>query len=211
MSIQFTENYEDLSNDTGYQFKFFCNRCGNGYMSSFKTSQTKAIGGLLRSAGSMFGGALGKVGAGEFDVERLAAGPGHDRALQAAVDEIRPLFNQCSRCGTWVCKQVCWNAEAGLCTNCAPKLEGEIAHARSDAQVWQIQNKAMNTDLASDINVKDPTVVRCPKCMAETKGGKFCPECGAPLISKKHCTECGHELDAGVKFCQECGARQADP
>ncbi|MCX6638013.1 MAG: zinc ribbon domain-containing protein, partial [Acidobacteria bacterium] len=38
--IRFTQNHEDLSTDRGYQFKFFCDRCGNGYLSSFQTSVT---------------------------------------------------------------------------------------------------------------------------------------------------------------------------
>jgi len=29
--------------------------------------------------------------------------------LIAAVAEIKPLFLQCKRCGSWVCKDVCWN------------------------------------------------------------------------------------------------------
>jgi hypothetical protein len=37
-SVEFTDNYEDLSTDKGYQFKFYCEHCGNGYMSSFKPS-----------------------------------------------------------------------------------------------------------------------------------------------------------------------------
>ena len=37
-SIWFTGNYEDLSTDKGYQFKFRCVKCSNGYMSSFQTS-----------------------------------------------------------------------------------------------------------------------------------------------------------------------------
>ena len=37
-TIEFTGNYEDLSTDKGYQFKFFCEKCGNGYMSSFRPS-----------------------------------------------------------------------------------------------------------------------------------------------------------------------------
>ena len=37
--IEFTGNYEDLSTDRGYQFKFYCEKCHNGYMSSFKASK----------------------------------------------------------------------------------------------------------------------------------------------------------------------------
>ena len=38
-TVEFTGNYEDLSTDRGYQFKFYCEKCGNGYMSTFKASK----------------------------------------------------------------------------------------------------------------------------------------------------------------------------
>lgn len=38
--IQFTKNHTDHSTDKGYQFEFFCDRCGNGFMSKFKPSVT---------------------------------------------------------------------------------------------------------------------------------------------------------------------------
>src|SRR6185436_3052587 len=38
-NIEFTGNYQDLSTDRGYQFKFYCEKCGNGYMSTFKSSK----------------------------------------------------------------------------------------------------------------------------------------------------------------------------
>jgi hypothetical protein len=206
--IEFTENYEDLSTDTGYQFKFFCNHCGNGYMSSYQIAPTKAAGGLLRAAGGLFGGALEKIGASEADVERLAAGPGHDRALTKAVSEIRPKFNQCTRCGRWVCQPVCWNGDVGLCTVCAPKREAEVAHAKSDAEIAQLYNKAMATDLVGDVDFKQDQIVRCPQCNAESKGGKFCASCGTPLAPKRHCTSCGQQMDYFARFCPNCGNPQ---
>src|SRR5947209_8089568 len=36
--IQFVKNYEDLSTDKGFQFKFYCDKCGNGFMSRFHPS-----------------------------------------------------------------------------------------------------------------------------------------------------------------------------
>ena len=36
--IQFVQNYQDLSTDKGYQFKFHCDKCGNGFMTEFQTS-----------------------------------------------------------------------------------------------------------------------------------------------------------------------------
>ena len=46
--IQFVQNFDDMSNNGGFQFKFFCDRCGNGYMSSFQTSKTNATEGILK-------------------------------------------------------------------------------------------------------------------------------------------------------------------
>ena len=37
-STTFTNNYRDHSNETGYQFEFFCDKCGNGHRSSFQAS-----------------------------------------------------------------------------------------------------------------------------------------------------------------------------
>ena len=34
--IQFTKNHSDHSTDKGYQFEFFCDRCGNGFMSELE-------------------------------------------------------------------------------------------------------------------------------------------------------------------------------
>ena len=31
----FTRNYNDLSTESGFQFEFFCDCCGNGYKSTF--------------------------------------------------------------------------------------------------------------------------------------------------------------------------------
>src|ERR1700689_286417 len=91
--VFFTDNYQDHSTREGYQFEFYCHRCGNGYSSSFQKSLS-GFGGQMR----------GK-----------------------AVGEMKPYFKQCHRCGQWVCGQICWNDQRGLCTTCAPKLDQEIA------------------------------------------------------------------------------------
>jgi hypothetical protein len=44
VAIRFTGNYEDLSTDRGYQFKFFCEKCHNGYMSTFENSAMGMLG-----------------------------------------------------------------------------------------------------------------------------------------------------------------------
>ena len=115
VAIRFTGNYEDLSTDRGYQFKFFCEKCNNGYMSTFKTSTMGVLGSAARVAGNLFGGVFGSVADSSYEVQRAVGGSAHDSALKAAVEEISPIFTQCTRCGHWVCEPICWHKKAGLC------------------------------------------------------------------------------------------------
>ena len=112
VAIPFTGNYEDLSTDRGFQFKFYCEKCRNGYMSSFQTSAVGVLGSAARAAGSLFGGFFGNVADSSYEVQRAVGGSSHDSALKDAVAEISPIFKQCTRCGQWVCKPICWNASA---------------------------------------------------------------------------------------------------
>lgn len=41
--IPFTDDYQDRSSEYGYQFEFDCERCGNGYSSSFQKSVAGAV------------------------------------------------------------------------------------------------------------------------------------------------------------------------
>ncbi len=54
--IQFVQNYEDLSTDLGFQFKFHCDRCHNGFMSRFQSSAMGMAGNALHAAADLFGG-----------------------------------------------------------------------------------------------------------------------------------------------------------
>jgi len=207
MNIPFTDNYEDLSTDTGYQFKFICQRCGNGYMSSFKKSTGGMLSGALNVVGNLFGGAAQRAAYTSDDVQRMTAGPAHDKALQEAVGEIRPLFIQCSRCGTWVCKQVCWNEDKGLCKQCAPKTEEEVAAMQQETRLDQVKEKMKTEDFTKDVNITSENVVRCPHCNTQVKGGKFCSKCGGKLSPDSHCTNCGAKMASGAKFCPECGQK----
>lgn len=119
--IEFTANHEDLSTDRGFQFKFYCDRCGNGYMSRFQPSSSRTTGGLLRVAG-IFGGILASSGNGD-QVQRPGGGRAHECASDRAVTEAKGYFKQCSRCAKWVCPDGCWNARVGLCEECVGTLE----------------------------------------------------------------------------------------
>ena len=205
--IEFTDNYQDLSTDTGFQFKFVCETCGNGYMSSWQANKTGIAGEVVRAAGNIFGGIFGRASHGSYEIQKAIGGPEHDRALEAAVAEIRPLFLQCKRCGQWVCHEVCWNNERCLCKNCAPILQRELAAAQAQITVEQAHEKLRETDLTAGINVTAEATVSCPSCGAETAPGKFCSECGAALKPKSECPKCGAKTAPGAKFCPECGQR----
>ncbi len=205
--IQFTRNHSDHSTDKGYQFEFFCDRCGNGYMSEFKASVTGMAGSALRAASSIFGGILGNVSHGSYEIERAIQGPAHDKAFRDAVEETKPRFRQCPKCAKWVCLEVCWNNKRGLCYECAPSVETELAAAQAQATVEQLRTKVQSQDLTKDIDVTSEAVALCPSCGARTQGAKFCPECGQSLRPKNECSRCGTQVEAGTKFCPECGSK----
>jgi len=203
--IQFTRNHHDHSTDKGYQFEFFCDRCGNGFMSEFQSSAMGLAASALRTAGSLFGGFLGSAGSSAYEVERAVQGPAHDHAFRAAVEEAKPNFRQCPKCSKWVCATVCWNGKRMLCFDCAPDVETELAAAQAQATVDQMKQKVQQQDLTKNLDLTSEAVALCPGCGARTQGAKFCPECGRSLRPKDECPRCGTHVDAGTKFCPECG------
>jgi hypothetical protein len=204
-AIPFTNNYTDLSSSRGYQFKFFCQKCGNGYMSTFKANSLGNAAAAAGAVSSLLGGIFGRAAQSAQQLQSMVAGPQHDAALRAAVTEISPTFKQCTRCGQWVCGPICWNEKAGLCETCAPDLDEEIAAAQAQTARTQVIEKAKSVDFVGERDLSKVTVVNCPKCGAKTGGGKFCPECGAPTSQKKTCAGCGVAIDGSPKFCPECG------
>ncbi|MGI5922083.1 MAG: zinc ribbon domain-containing protein, partial [Syntrophomonadaceae bacterium] len=54
--IEFVRNYSDLSTPKGFQFEFYCDRCGSGYRTRFKPSVTGTMTSVLDAAGSLLGG-----------------------------------------------------------------------------------------------------------------------------------------------------------
>lgn len=214
--IQFTANHDDLSTDRGYQFKFYCDKCGNGYMSAFQASVTGTAGSLLRAAGSLFGGILNSAGDSAYEIQRAIGGKAHDQAFQAAVEEAKHHFHQCTRCGKWVCPEVCWNAKADLCEECAPDFEEEMsagrAHAMAQAAQEQLQEKARKTDYVKEVDMRPGaktgnTQLVCSNCGERIQGGKFCSSCGQPVKMETFCPECGEKISGRSKFCAGCGTK----
>ena len=224
--IQFVSNFQDLSTDKGYQFKFNCDKCGNGFMSKYQPSYLGMAGGFLNAASSLLGWGH-SAGRSAYEVQRATGGAAHDSALQTAVEEGKQHFHQCSRCGKWVCPDVCWNDQANQCEGCAPRFEEEMAsihaQAKADAMRQQIQEKARQTDYASDVDMSAdsyaqssqavkpgaPSVVACLACAYPiSPAAKFCPECGTTTKQEKaKCPSCSAETEFTTKFCPECGTK----
>lgn len=209
-TIEFTGNYQDLSTDKGYQFKFYCEKCGNGYMSTYQTSKLGLAASAAEVAGNLFGGIFGRAAHGAYEVQRAIGGPAHDNALREAVEEIRPKFRQCTRCGQWVCGPVCWNDKAQLCETCAPDLDEESAVAQAEAAREQVHERARAVNWLEGRDVSRANPAGCRSCGAKVGSAKFCPECGTPTApAGRRCRQCGHEAEGAGKFCPECGTRYA--
>ena len=237
--IEFVRDFSDHSTDRGYQFEFRCDQCYSGFMSSFQPSFIGAAGGLLEAAGSIFGGFLGSAGNSAYSIQRAIGGPGHDRALQQAVTEVKQKFRRCQRCGKWVCADVCWNERASQCTQCTPKYEQEVISLRTQAQVQatqeQLRGKAATTDYVSGIDMNpDARVNFNPQAQATLNAsdphpGTFLPPSSNEIFYAQpiappaqpstipgspaqiaSCTACGASI-IGSKFCPACGTKVLTP
>ena len=215
MSSQpFTRNHADHSNDTGFQFEFFCDKCGSGHRSAFQTNSLGMAAQLIKAAGALFGGGLASAGWGADHVKDAFRGPAWDSAFKAAVEECRPKFKQCTKCGKWVCPEVCWNHARGLCEECAPDLKEHAVAAQAQVAVEQAWEKARGADQMQGLNVQGGALAAsatCAKCQSTlAEGARFCAGCGTAVVGTKagpkFCSGCGGQLQPGARFCQGCGA-----
>lgn len=207
--IEFTRNYSDLSTSKGFQFEFYCDRCGSGFRTRFKPSVSGTLSEVLDTAGSLFGGIFGSAANVGERVRSATWEKAHDEAFLEAMRELKPDFIQCPRCSSWVCRKSCWNVKKGLCKQCAPDLGVEMAAAqasRSVEEVWAHAAMSEEDKKLAAGNWRDNIRASCPQCEAPMpSNAKFCPECGAQLKAKTECPNCGEKFTPGAKFCPECG------
>jgi len=217
MALQsFTRNYEDNSTDSGFQFTFYCDICQDGYKSEFVESATYKKKGFLKGLtegvglGARFLG-LHDVGYGvqrggdilseRFDGMSPEWHKEHERAFERAKNEAMEHFHRCHKCHMWVC-DADFNEEEGLCVECSPRLNVEIAVAKGKKMVKDIEERAENT-VVFDGDIEKKTII-CPQCGKPCGEGKFCSNCGAP-VGLNQCPRCGATAQPGAKFCNECG------
>jgi hypothetical protein len=210
-AIEFTGNYDDLSTDMGFQFKFVCERCDSGYQSSYQSNKLGVLGGFLRGASNFVGDSVGRGADSAYDVQQAIGGKQHDAALRKAVEEIRPLFKQCRKCGNWMCEEICWNANATMCKECAPVAEELETSIRAQFVETQVNNdQFLEENLRMSAKGKE-VAAKCGSCGTKTLGKKFCPSCGAAaaVAAAPFCAQCGARATPGAKFCGECGTALA--
>ncbi|SRR5579884_227636 len=171
--VPYTTNFTDLSNDQGFQFEFFCERCGTGYKSTFKASKTQEVAEKAsQGLGKMFGGRLTKVAErGSSMLQNVAEPKEKEKALASAGAEVQSQFEQCPSCGSWVCRDNCWNAEMYMCSACAAKEQvAPCPHCGAEVK---------GTPKFCPECGKSVAPLTCASCGTTAEAGtKFCPECG---------------------------------
>lgn len=209
-TIEFADNYSDLSNENGFQFEFTCNHCGGKIRTEFKANVTGTLSSALDTASGIFGGLFGTAAEIGDKIKSAGYKRAHDAAFTEAAAEVRGEFAQCPRCNSWVCKKRCWNEKKGLCKGCAPDLGVEMAAAQASKSVEEIWAHAAMAEEDKKLDTehwREGIRATCPKCGKPlAQNAKFCPECGASLQADT-CKKCSAKLAPNAKFCPECGQK----
>ncbi|MFK4707656.1 ribosomal protein L32 [Roseateles asaccharophilus] len=186
-------NYRDVSTSmsdvsAGFQFEFYCEKCGETSRSAFRPYRKGQITGWLSRFAFMFHdlskasratGAFAEAGGSGAKAEALEEA----RALAAA------LYERCTGCRKWVGRE-CWDGNAGSCRDCATK-----AAANSGGGYGSQGGYGAASGGAA-----------CPNCQTASQGGRFCHECGFDMASThKSCPACGITLPRSARFCTDCG------
>lgn len=178
----FTRNYSDQSNESGFQWEFYCDQCGTAYQTKFVKASSNVMPDLLDAAGSLLGGVFSAADRLSDRAREANWQKEQDAAFNNAINEVRDQFHQCAKCSAWV-DTACWDKKGNACRECANTAREEENDAADEA---------------------DGEMITCPSCEAEVKKAKFCAECGKALL--KTCKDCGAQVTGG-KFCPECGKK----
>jgi len=209
---EFVKNFDDMSDDNGYQFKFKCDICGDGFLTKYREApfaKAKSLLGAASSLGSSFGGRFGGSAWGA----KGAADHMHDakwreareKAFDEAVTEAKGHFSKCPSCRKYV-DATCWNEQVLVCVECSPRQTVVVQKARAEAFGQKAHEAMLAQDYSAEIKGAEAARVTCPNCGKPTSSGKFCEVCGAPL-EKTACPTCGAKLSTGARFCNNCGTK----
>jgi len=204
----FTKNCNDDSTSEGFQFRFLCDNCGEGYETAFvesKSAKNKERMQFLSRGLDFFGARKTSDG-----VDILSGGnrsaeweAEHDEAFKEASNQAMKYFTNCPKCKSYVC-ETCWNDERGLCVSCAPLIGVEMSATKAGVEIQQMREQVGEMEVFSGDTSDRQTI--CPKCGKPAGSGKFCTNCGAQLGSRT-CQKCGASVGVDQKFCSNCGSK----
>ncbi|NMO03474.1 zinc ribbon domain-containing protein [Gordonia sp. TBRC 11910] len=205
----FTGHVSDLSNQNGFQWEFHCGRCSTEFRSDFAADNVSRFRGLVRGVSDLIGGQAYRVSSAADSFGGMfsnygGASSAKDKAYARAVEAVKQQFKHCGGCGSWVCSS-CWNGRVGMCQNCSPLAEHDLARAQASARGYQMRDAAAEQDWMRGQQVNVPVTVNCPSCGSHTTGGKFCGACGSSLQATANCRSCGSPMQPGAVFCTNCG------
>lgn len=189
------DNYRDLSTGgsdfgAGFQYEFFCTRCGRKWKSPFQPYRMGQVAGLL-SRFSFLIPNMRTATRTTGNFAEMGSRGARDKAFEKAREEAQKLYVECGGCKQGVCMD-CFDERADTCLGCQDR-EREQAEADKRRQV-----------LASED--APATGAACPNCRTAMAGGRFCPECGFDMASThKSCPACAALIPRASRFCTDCG------
>lgn len=204
----FVKNHDDMSDDNGFQFKFYCDICGDGYVSTYRPApfaKARSIMGVAESVGGIFGGRFGGARGAADALHDAKWREAKEKAFDEAQAEARAHFKKCPSCAKYVDAD-CWNEQTLMCVECSPRQAVAVQKAKAQAFVQKAEEAMAQKGFSAEIAASEESTIICPNCGKPTTSGKFCEACGAPL-DKKLCPNCGARNSISARFCNSCGTK----
>lgn len=198
-------NYRDLSTspsdvNAGFQFEFYCERCGDANRTPFKPYRTGQVSGWLSRLTFLFGSGVRDAGRASGVFADAGAQSAKAEALAEAQAAAQSRFRFCGHCSKWVGPE-CWHNGRQSCKVCA-----ETGMAGAGQQAPLTQPTLPGAYIKSAPAAAMAGGMACPQCGTAAQGSRFCPGCGYDTAAVfKSCPACGTTLPRQARFCTDCG------
>ena len=222
--IQFVQNYEDLSTDHGYQFKFHCDKCGNGFMTEFQTSAI-GDGGVRAARGRQRlrrhlqrGRQLGVRDPARHRRQGARRGARAGRARRA-----RSTFTSAPAAASGSARRSAGTPKR-TCATAARRSSSRSSRARTRTRrptrrASSSTRRRRGTNLVGRHRderrrpscARPGAAARAPRTSARRAGSPWATAASArsaaPSGTRMGCSGCGAVVPQGTHFCAQCGTR----
>lgn len=218
------ECFDDLSNERGFQFEFYCEHCRKSYRSEFVNSKQygsekrkRNAGAAASFIGNLFGGVASNVGnkidEGLTSINDHTDDSRYDKEKEAALlkaqTEAQKFLHQCKQCEAWFCDD-CYVEKTGMCQNC----DEDRKNREREEREWREEERRNREQEAKEREAErlaEEAEARrqfCPNCGEEIPEGQmFCGQCGTKVNAMKTCPKCKKKNAFSMQFCGYCGAK----